>query len=314
MVVTDQDESASPKMPEEEEKAPPHTPGQGGGPPPHDPVFRFEQSESWRDQLIADMGLGFDPFRTSFSDDDFLSFEEIYVDPPTEQDSLNLDAPMLIDRLQEQRHTFAFADYGMGKTATWRALEYLLRNARVERPTLVVRYTPRLPADGAGMSGSDTYSLEVLSREMVVDLLIQSLERAHDRFRRSGPPSPEQHELLRQLYGAAPGLLKLAIRNLAGGQPAEPTTWGGLRPNILLRTVDPVWRAWLDALVAPLPRRAGPAMSWQELGQAALQLDFACTFLLVDAVDERSIEIQRQMSVLAPIIERLKPFEHAHVR
>jgi hypothetical protein len=261
------------------------------------------------------MGLGFDPFRTSFSDDndDNLSFEEMYVDPTSEQDAAGVGSPLLIDRLQEQRHTFVFADYGMGKTATWRALEYLLRMARVEQPTLVVRYTPRLPADRADLPDSAADTLRELAAEMVVDLLVQSLERSHDRFPRSGPPSPAQQDLLSRLYGAAPGLLRRAIRELADGASDRPTTWAALRPNILLRTVDPAWREWLRALVTPLPRRSGAAMRWEELSDAALQLGFVCTFLLVDAVDERSIEIQRQMSVLAPIIDRLKPFEQARM-
>ncbi|NNJ11778.1 hypothetical protein EKD04_015705 [Chloroflexales bacterium ZM16-3] len=306
-------EPASSRLPKKEQGVPQPALGCDGSPPPSNPALLLRPGESLRDQLITDMGLEFDPFRTSFSDDDFLPFEEIYVDPPTEQDAADMGVPLLIDRLQEQRHTFVFANYGMGKTATWHALEYLLRMARVEQPVLVVRYTPRLPADGAHIPASDTYSLDVLAREMVVDLLIQSLERSHDRFPRSGPPSTAQQDVLRRLYAAAPGQLKRAIRNLADEQPDETTNWSGLRPNILLRTVAPAWRAWLAALVAPLPRRAGPAMSWQELSQAALQLGFACTFVLVDAVDERSIDIRRQMSVLAPIIERLRPFEQARL-
>src|SRR5262249_14443771 len=80
-----------------------------------------------RRQLVAAMGLRYDPLVTSVSESDAApDFGEIYVDP----------RPSLLDLLKHRTSALVFADYGMGKTATRLALEYALRNSYEGQPPL----------------------------------------------------------------------------------------------------------------------------------------------------------------------------------
>lgn len=271
---------------------------------------------TWRDRLVQEMGLEFDPFRVGFAEreEEEQYFGEVYVNPPI-RSSLAVDGQAsLLARLLRSGHTFVFADPGHGKSATRLALEYSLRSAKAGAPTLAVRYTPNVRSEfEADQPKTADEHFVAIAGEMLVDLLIQSLERLQLRFHELDRLSDERRHLLLRLYRSSPGSLRRTIQAWAGSETPHSSLWGGLRSQVLIREVAPRWQAWLREFVAEARPLQPEAWSWQALAAAADTLGFSRVFLLIDAIDEETIDLLRHKAIVKPFVERLGELEDTNV-
>lgn len=251
-----------------------------------------------RRQLIAAMGLRYDPLITSVSESDpAADFGEIYVDPQ----------PSLLDMLRQAASALVFADYGMGKTATRLALEYTLRNSYEPSPPLCVTYTPRIDLlENGDAADILTRHQEAISREIAIDLIIQLIERQD-----SDPEtlSAKQQAALRRQARALPLRLRHRIRDAAASGPSDGVIWHGIRPVARYVAMTPRWRGWIDRINSAFVPGAPQPVAWEQALEDTRTLGFPRVFLLIDAVDEGAINRDALQAVVAPLLNAIGRFQ-----
>jgi hypothetical protein len=270
-----------------------------------------------RERLISAMGLRYDPFITSVSESDpAASFGEIYVDRQ----------PSLLDLLQRANSTLIFAKYGMGKTATRRALEYTLRNTDDDHPALCVTYRPQ--ANSGTMSSAEwlPHHLAAIAAEISIDLIIQLIERLDDGIWRfiDGPTSRSFDQISNNHWQFAARHIAALQRQVRALPPnlqthlrlaAEATThtdgilWQPFRAAARHVARTPQWRALIGQLAKCADQWKPFPSSWEQTLQDVQTLGFSRIFLLVDAVDEDHIERSTLRAMLEPLLEALDKFQ-----
>lgn len=263
-----------------------------------------------RAQLIDALHLIHDPFRSSVSESEVSAdFASIYVEPQTSRDS---GEDSLLDWLRQERSSFLFADYGMGKSATRLALEYTLRNDYTSTPTLVVRYLPSVDQQ-LPVADLRRHHEHQIAAEMTVDLLVQFFERLSERAGGPNQISPTEAEALGRVIRASPGSFQRVLGRIVRGSVKPAHIWGGQR---LAARPEIVTKAWLDgmrriitpALVGP----PGPRV-WQQLVADARALGFHSVFLTLDAVDEYSASPAAHRDLIDPLIRTLPEWQRQRV-
>jgi hypothetical protein len=258
-----------------------------------------------REQLIAAMGLRYDPFVSSVSESlPAADFGATYVDP----------TPSLLDRLILPSHAFVFADYGMGKTATRLALEFFLRDNDEPSPTLSISYTPRM-LDVILASSQELYlhHAEALVRAMADDMVIQFIERYSERSDLRplavidapgtdplASSSETQRTALRRQTGMISPALRRVLQGLAHGSISGTSIWHDIRPAVRYVEVTPQLQQ-LVALMVDVPRVPADLDLQAALADAQL-LGFQDVFVLVDAIDAGSIKVEALERFLEPLI------------
>lgn len=257
-----------------------------------------------RERLIAAMGLAYDPFSSGATERDLApDFSKVYVDL----------LPKLLQALQQPEASVVLGDYGMGKTATRLALEFALRQARTPR-ALCVTYTPQindlLKLPGAQseeldeLGGQDLLGahLRGIAQEASTDLVVQLIERlperepelagAHGQIRR--------HGLGRQARAASPTLHRL-LRSALRSQGVDGALWRGLRPVVRYVECSRTWHELVQFLVVAANTGAEQA-TWEETLYDARALGFGPVFVLVDAIDDGSVDPQTYFRLIRPLL------------
>lgn len=259
-----------------------------------------------RQDLVQAMGLGYDPFVTAFSEGDPTgSFADIFVDPE----------PSLLDRLQRLGPTLVVADYGMGKTATRLALEYLLRTDAGRPAPLCVTYTPRVQ-DSASLGGREllVQHYKAMAAAAAIDIVVQFIERIDDA---PSELTVAQRQALARQVRALPLRFKQRFRSAAQNPPSAGAIWGGsqaltgIRPTVRYVAVTPRWRE----LVGWIAGHCGSptlAQPWEQTREDARTLGFAASFLLVDAVDEGTPEPTAQYRLVEPLLAEASTLAERH--
>ncbi|NTU80157.1 MAG: hypothetical protein HGA45_12250 [Chloroflexales bacterium] len=250
-----------------------------------------------RPALLVAMGLREDPFLNSVSENDPLSdMGCTYID----------SQPSLLEYLKRTASTFVFGDYGMGKTATRLAIEYILRTTVGNYPTLCVTYTPRLSTLASDSDQLAQQHLESIAVDLAIDTFVQFVERMGDEDK---PPSPEQLAALGRMAPLLPRPLQLAIRAAASDPPADGILWHKLRPVVRRVPVSEPWRILVNHLAKQFERHSVPNRNWASLMAGVAVLGFPRVFLLIDALDERAIDPDRQHLVLRPLLDLVGDFQ-----
>lgn len=258
-----------------------------------------------RQHLIAAMGLRYDPFESSVSENDTApDFGSVYVDR----------RPSLLDRLRMETINFVFADYGMGKTATRLALEYLLRSTPDASPTLCVRYTPHVDRKVMGTTEQlRQHHLRAIAQEMTIDLLIQLLERLAER-----PLGDKQHltpayqAALRRQVQALPPRMWWSLQAAAHDEPVDGTIWPRERPVVRRNFVNSTWQAVVKQMAAAVPRTRQP-VPWEATLADVRELGFKTVYLLIDAVDESEVNPDDIYAMVIPLLEAMREFRDESV-
>ena len=258
-----------------------------------------------RDDLVHALGWSFDPFRHSFSEAELEpNFSSIFVDPQ----------PSLLHSLMLPHHTIVFGKYGAGKTATRRALEYVLRQASGSRPTLCVTYTPKIQ-DFLAQSHAQLLHehMRQITTAAAVDIFVQFIERLDDEHRSL---SAAQWHALDIVCGSLPVPLQRSLRTAASAPPDSGALWFQGKVNIrpLVRHVErsDQWMEVMRRIATRLP--AHPSRpSWDSICSASARLGFGKIFLVVDAVDEGVDHPDDLALAIEPLLDRREAFEREGV-
>lgn len=264
--------------------------------PPSPPTTAVQTS---RDQLISALMLRQDPFRHKVTDQEIeLNFGEIYVDPEES----------LLSPLLEPSSAFVFAKFGMGKTATRLALEYALRLTPGIEGTLAVRYDPNRDV---GQWGNTKLHFNRLLQDMAIDLVIQTFERHNNSLH---PLSNACIEALERQVMMLPQWLRNQIQKHAQQPTANGAFWGTIRPVVESMGISPRWHELMTILVRGTKRRGRQRQPTLALAlEDAHTLGFHDIFLLIDGVDDTSIDPHRWLMFLAPLLERLPTLQSQHL-
>jgi hypothetical protein len=238
------------------------------------PPVRQQPFKPNRRRLIEAMGLAYDPFSSSVGESDVpANFETVYVEP----------RESLLDALKQPQHSFVFADYGMGKTATRLALEYLVRSTPGSPLILTVPYTPRLNDLLAPFKrGSLERHLSAIGRTLAIDLVVHVLERFNDSL----PDYSElQLEALRRQVGVLPRRFRELLQRLPREELKAPP-WCRLRPVVRHVTATSTWKDLIARIALPPNSQAPRTPSWEQAISDAHLLGFDLVYVLVDALDE----------------------------
>lgn len=260
-----------------------------------------------RSTLISTMGLAYDPFSHAFSEGDPApDFQSIFVDP----------TPSLLDKLQRRGHLVILADYGLGKTATRLALEYVLRSARAQPPCLCVTYTPSL--EDLAHHGADDL-LEHMLRDMAaaaaIDLVVQFIERLDDLPRML---SAEQSAALARQARALPQQVQKRFQQVAREAHHDGALWrgdravSGIRPVVRHVATTRRWRLAVEVIAAAASGQRVP-QPWDRSLADARTLGFGEVVLLVDAIDEQQIDPAVQTELIAPLLAHAPALEERQV-
>lgn len=275
--------------------------------PPDDdsPMLHRERliKEGWR--------LAQDPFKVAVSESDAtFNFARIYVDPPLEAGEPNEDHAQLRDRLKAACHSFIFANYGMGKTATSLALAFELREAYGHDavPILHVTYQPGF--HGEAPDDHDVLRrqhLAQIARHMTTDLVIQTLERLNERLGGAAALTATEHAALERQLGAAPQSLRLALGHLITRRIPPDRLWGVLRPTVRPELATAGWYADVQALIEPFLHNKPTSFPLDTILADARALGFGPIFISLDALDNATIafeEVRRRIEPLLPLLDR----------
>jgi hypothetical protein len=278
------------------------------------PELQIAMPELLRKRLVDEAWrLAYDPFKVAVSESDAaFNFARIYVDPPLEAGQQAHEPYGLRERLKQARHSFVFASYGMGKTATSLALAHELREAysHVGAPTLFVTYQPTIRPSPSGDERSLLRAhLTQIARHMTIDLVIQTLERLSERF--GGPAAFSQTEseaFTRQLW-AAPRSLRVVLKRIAQGKARPDKLWGVLRPTVRPEIATAAWFADVRALVEPHLDVTPLELEWPAIVADAKALGFGQIFLSLDALDEGTINMDVLEQRIAPLLPLLATWQ-----
>lgn len=257
-----------------------------------------------RQQLIAAMGMGYDPLINSVSESDPApDFGEIYVDPK----------PSLLDMLKRPASTLVFADYGMGKSATRLALEHTLRNSYEAQPALCVTYTPHLARlDELSSDAILSQHLAAITTELATDLIIQLLER---RNLTASMLSDAQAAALQRQAHALPLRVRHRIRDAAAQADRLPDgiCWKDIRAVVRYVAVTPQWRELIDRIAGSFVSGAPRPVSWEQALADTQTLGFRHVFLLIDAVDEGVSTLDALRGIVEPLFNAIEQFHSYNV-
>lgn len=251
-----------------------------------------------RDDLIMALNLRLDPFRHVVTDQEVgLRFSEIYVDPEES----------LLSPLMERGSSFVFAQHGMGKSATRVALEYELRLTPGRAATLCVSYIPN--SEIGAWTGPESH-LERILQDLAIDVVIQAFERQHMTLE---PLSDDVVDALERQASLLPARLRQRIQHYVDHPPADGVFWSSLRSVVEKITVSPRWIELLTIIARGCARLAPAQPSLHAALEDAHILGFTDVFILIDAVDDTSIDPERWLQFLSPLLKLLPQWQAQHV-
>jgi hypothetical protein len=239
--------------------------------------------------LFESLGLRFNPFAQGVTEQELeLNFAEIYVEPEAS----------LLNTLERVTSVFVFADYGMGKSATRLALEYLLRSTPGEAPTLAVRYTPKVWTDRTETLDDH---LRAIAHELAIDAVIQTLERCAS----TTTPLTDQYVVaLRRQAALLPHRLRAQIQAAIKHPPTGGTFWAPIRPAEWI-SLTPRWYELVQIMALGASEPEQQRTSWMVGIEDTYALGFGRIFVLVDAVDEADIDPGQLLSFLTPLFDHV---------
>lgn len=262
--------------------------------------------EGWR--------LTYDPFKVAVSESDAaFNFARIYVDPPLVEPQPGLRQEPLRERLKAPRHSFVFANYGMGKTATSLALAYELREAYGHNapPTLHVTYQPGFRGTApASPEAARQQHLAQIARHTTTDLVIQTLERLSERLGGAETLTLAERTALARQLNAAPQSLRLVLRHLASGKAQPDKLWGVLRPTVRPEIATAGWFADVRALVAPYLTGTTSTITLDDIIADARALGFGPIFISLDALDDATLSAEVLRQRIEPLLPLLPTWQN----